>query len=103
MSTINAQTIINAVMQAHAVAPLNKDTGFFDKIKFQTSAPPSAIYSAACNTCTHGAMSPTPLSSKQSTRCTQTPQTGPRCKTGASLPGFFHGSIMTLKPGVCAS
>lgn len=38
MTTINAQTIINAVMQAHAVAPLNKDAGFFDKIKFQTSA-----------------------------------------------------------------
>lgn len=37
MTTINAQTIINAVMQAHAVAPLNKDAGFFDKIKFQTA------------------------------------------------------------------
>lgn len=38
MSTINAQTIINEVMAAHAVAPIKTESQFFDKIKFQTSA-----------------------------------------------------------------
>ena len=38
MTTINAQTIINAVMAAHAVAPTRRKAGFFDKIKFKTSA-----------------------------------------------------------------
>lgn len=35
--TINAQTIINEVMQAHACAPEKSGSNFFDKIKFKTS------------------------------------------------------------------
>lgn len=38
MNTINAQTIINEVMQAHAVAPAFNKHDSFIKIKFQTAA-----------------------------------------------------------------
>ena len=37
MSTINAQSIINEAMAAHAIAPIKKDADFFSKVKIKTS------------------------------------------------------------------
>lgn len=47
MTTINAQTIIDAVMQAHATAPGANDKATPSKIKFQTSA---RGFHTICNT-----------------------------------------------------